>query len=201
MSAETGDWLALRPSCSSDATRDETFEDAASTLRASTSRISWDDGDVGWHGEGVLSAGSAEAWQRHREWRRAALIAPDGAVLALRRLDREGVQRSLRAWRRALDTRSTAIRNGLDVERRHFDVHNWYTAEADMTEPRVALVYGRSGNALTGEGVGLARREDGLLLLITYGFPELSASAVTAMRAFLKQVEVVSMAGHEHVKS
>jgi hypothetical protein len=92
------------------------------------------------------------------------------------------------------------MRIGLQLGPRHYDVHCWYSWDRDLSEPRVALVYGRRGTAISGEGFGLGRREDGLTLLVLFRFPVLSAEAVASMRDFLRQCRPDAVTGDQRVE-
>jgi len=80
------------------------------------------------------------------------------------------------------DDFDAAFENGFDLDGDHYDVHRFYDK----------YIYGRKGEGgLTGVGFAIARtrRKNGryIFVLITYGFPTISAKAVSTLGKFLNE--------------
>lgn len=81
-------------------------------------------------------------------------------------------------------SREFALRAGLVLRGTKYDVHYWETVR------NVELVYGRTGDAVSGAGacVGrIATRNSFVYAVVRYDFPSLSANAVTELVRFSRE--------------
>jgi hypothetical protein len=178
------------PSISSESTWDEYFEDVSS------SRPSWAWSErspslsTATSETGTLAGAStplAASLARRYEWHRLLLTAADGSVLLQHNFESEWIKTVCESYQTLFRSRESAMRAGLGLGARHYDVHCWYPMTSDRQEPRIALVYGRRGTAIQGEGFGVGKREDGVVFLVVFRFPLLTAEGVTALRTFLRR--------------
>lgn len=86
------------------------------------------------------------------------------------------------------ESREAALRAGIWLRGLKFAVHRWETVLG------VDLVYGRTGDAVSGCGAAVARvdfserGEDSVFVAISYKFPVVSASAVSKLVSFSRDV-------------
>lgn len=189
------------PSVSSESTWDEPFEEAAADSRPSWSWLEvTSPASTRSDGNSTQPAAStplaATLAQKH-EWYRFVLVGADGTILLQYNFGSAWVKGLDNAVETLFRSREDAMRAGLELGSRHYDVHCWYPLTSDRYEPRISLVYGRRGSAISGEGFGLGRREDGLTLLVLFRFPVLTAEAVATMRTFLRHCQPDALAASE----
>eukprot|EP00698_Gefionella_okellyi_P003670 TRINITY_DN13435_c0_g1_i1.p1 TRINITY_DN13435_c0_g1~~TRINITY_DN13435_c0_g1_i1.p1 ORF type:complete len:160 (+),score=29.92 TRINITY_DN13435_c0_g1_i1:41-481(+) len=119
------------------------------------------------------------AAQANKEWSRTLVFDASGNVIVSSfSADPAEVQVLLHAF----DNRDATIGDGLTVEGLVFDVHRHYEFD----------IYGRRGDSGEGEGIGLHKimnQHTGkpMYMLITYGYPMLSARAIPMLQEFCKK--------------
>ena len=90
----------------------------------------------------------------------------------------------LAAYFKAYDSRDNTIGEGFTLLGEHYDVHRYHPP----------LVYGRRGDAETGEGISLAvgkgKTGEKVYLLITYILPIISARAVPQQINFFNEFRI-----------
>jgi len=108
--------------------------------------------------------------EKQDEWARAVIFGEKGNIIASKKT--KTTQTELSAYLPAFDSRDNTVGAGFTLDGDHFDVHRFHPP----------LIYGRRGDADSGEGISLARgkSKDGktIYLLITYILPIISARAV-----------------------
>jgi len=85
-----------------------------------------------------------------------------------------------RSFFNAFEDRDATIAAGFDLQAEHFDVNRWHDDYSPM------LANGRRGDALSGEGIALAKMGS-TFVLITFMYPVVSALAMSQLRDFCRK--------------
>ena len=109
---------------------------------------------------------------------KAVVFGEGGAVIASTCSPEDG---EIQALLTAFDDRDTTVGKGVQFAGNAFEVHRWYE------DP--ALVYGRRGDADSGEGFCLARATAAsganIFALVTYEYPNISAKCIPVLQELL----------------
>jgi len=114
-----------------------------------------------------------------KDFTKAVIYSDDGTVIVS---TFEVKQKEILDLLPIFNDNDTAFENGVDIDSDHYDVHRFYDR----------YLYGRKGEGgLTGTGFALIRtlRNNGryIFALITFGFPTISAKAVTTLAKFANE--------------
>uniref|UniRef100_A0A7S0G5H2 Profilin n=1 Tax=Rhodosorus marinus TaxID=101924 RepID=A0A7S0G5H2_9RHOD len=109
------------------------------------------------------------------DWKRAVVFTEEKVLAS----NWEVQISDLKPFCTAFRDRDATIAAGFDLQADHFDVNRWHDDYSPM------LANGRRGDALSGEGIALAKMGT-TFVLVTFTYPVVSALAMSQLRDFCR---------------